>query len=75
MRGETNYCELLWKRGQVQAAMTELDRAWKQCLREGIDTRGLESAARSILPAFMELAMQTGHPYDAMRAGASSATP
>lgn len=67
VRGETNYCELLWRHGDVREAMTELDRAWKQCLREGIDTRGLESAARSILPAFMELAMRTGHPYDAMQ--------
>lgn len=67
VRGEKNYCDLLWRRGEVQQAMAELDRAWKQCLREGIDTRSLESAARPILPAFMELAMQTGHPYDAMQ--------
>ncbi|MEN6626561.1 MAG: hypothetical protein ABFD69_10070 [Candidatus Sumerlaeia bacterium] len=66
VRGEQRYCLLLWQRGEIQQAMIELDRAWKQCLREGIDTRPLEDAARSILPSFMELALQTGHPYDAM---------
>ncbi|MCE5229682.1 hypothetical protein LLG95_08810 [bacterium] len=67
VRGETNYCMLLYRRGEIREAMAELDRAWKQCVREGIDTRGLTNAVRSILPPFMELAMQTGHPFDALQ--------
>ncbi len=66
--GERNLCRLLFQRGQLVEAMRELDRAWRQCLREGIDVGPLADAARDILPPFMERQQAMGHDYDVMQA-------
>ncbi len=68
LRGEGLYCMLLFRRGQIKQAMTELDRAWRQCLAEGIETRPLLPAIRAILPPFIEHALDQGQYHDVMQA-------
>ena len=52
--GEGRYCMLLWRQGKIKEAMKELNRAYQQCLREGIPTTSLDPLVSTILPPFME---------------------
>ena len=66
--GETRYCRLLWRRGKLTQAMTELDRVWNLCLREGISTEPLRELVGKIVPDFIAFCARHDQPFAAVQA-------
>ena len=62
--GQGHYCKLLMRQGKIREAMKELDRAYNQCLKEGVGTQGLEPVIEVVVPAYLEHASQAGNNYD-----------
>lgn len=64
IEGQGHYCLLLMRQGKIRKAMKELDRAYNQCLKEGVSTQGLDPAISLVVPAYLKHAQEMGHHYD-----------
>lgn len=67
-QAEERYAKLLMRKGKIRKAMLELDRAYNQSIREGIDPSPLMPLFDQIVPAFMRTAMRNDYPFDAAEA-------
>lgn len=68
IKSESQYCMLLWRRGKVNQAMRELNRSYQDCLRGGLTADQLQAPIESIVPTFMDFAVRTDRPFEAVSA-------